>query len=87
MTAVGICGSDLHTYLNGEIGGTVAESPLVLGHEAAGRVAALGPGLDGVFAIGQAVAMTRTALRYLRTMSERAPQPVYAPAFHWAVAA
>ncbi len=32
VTAVGICGSDLHTYLNGEIGGTVAAGPLVLGH-------------------------------------------------------
>ena len=57
VTAVGICGSDLHTYLNGEIGGTVAASPLVLGHEAAGRVAALGAGLDGAFSIGQPVAI------------------------------
>src|SRR5579862_8114108 len=57
VTAVGICGSDLHTYLNGEIGGTVATGPLVLGHEAAGRVAALGPGLEGAFAIGQPVAI------------------------------
>ncbi|HVA91269.1 MAG TPA: zinc-binding dehydrogenase [Chloroflexota bacterium] len=57
VTAVGICGSDLHTYLNGEIGGTVATSPLVLGHEAAGRVAGIGPGLEGRFQIGQPVAI------------------------------
>src|SRR5689334_19036928 len=57
VTAVGICGSDLHTYLSGEIGGVVAASPLVLGHEAAGRIAALGSGLEGTFSIGQAVAI------------------------------
>ena len=57
VTAVGICGSDLHTFLNGEIGGVAAESPLVLGHEAAGCVAALGPGTEGLFSIGQPVAI------------------------------
>lgn len=57
VTAVGICGSDLHTYLNGEIGGTVAESPLILGHEAAGRVVALGPGVESDFTVGQPVAI------------------------------
>ncbi len=57
VTAVGICGSDLHSYLSGGIGGTVAVSPLVLGHEAAGRVAKLGPGLTGKFSVGQPVAI------------------------------
>ena len=57
VTAVGICGSDLHTYLHGEIGGIAAESPLILGHEAAGRVAALGPGTDDRFDVGQSVAI------------------------------
>jgi len=57
VTAVGICGSDLHTYLNGEIGGVAAESPLVLGHEAAGRVAGLGAGTEQHFRIGQPVAI------------------------------
>ncbi|HEY8286853.1 MAG TPA: alcohol dehydrogenase catalytic domain-containing protein [Chloroflexota bacterium] len=57
VAAVGICGSDLHNYLNGEIGGTVVAGPLVLGHEAAGRVAALGPGLEARFQVGQLVAI------------------------------
>ncbi|MGH2389743.1 MAG: zinc-dependent alcohol dehydrogenase, partial [Chloroflexota bacterium] len=57
VTAVGICGSDLHTYLNGGIGGTVATSPLILGHEAAGRVARLGPGVESRFRVGQPVAI------------------------------
>ena len=57
VTAVGICGSDLHTYLSGQIGDTVATAPLVLGHEAAGRVAAVGPGVAGKWRIGQPVAI------------------------------
>lgn len=36
VTATGICGSDLHTYLDGRIGDTRLEGPLILGHEFAG---------------------------------------------------
>lgn len=43
VTAVGICGSDLHTYQDGRIGDTVAEKPLTLGHEFGGVVEAIGP--------------------------------------------
>lgn len=57
VTAVGICGSDLHNYLFGQIGDTVIGGPLVLGHEAAGRIAALGPGTDKAFYVGQSVAI------------------------------
>src|ERR1035438_6195778 len=42
ITATGICGSDLHTYLDGHIGDTVLKAPLILGHEFAGVVAAVG---------------------------------------------
>jgi L-iditol 2-dehydrogenase len=42
VTAVGICGSDLHYYREGNIGGLTVEEPLVLGHEFAGRIAAVG---------------------------------------------
>ena len=40
VTAVGVCGSDLHAYLLGNVGGVVPEGPLTLGHEAAGVVLA-----------------------------------------------
>jgi L-iditol 2-dehydrogenase len=40
--AIGICGSDLHYYEHGRIGDYVVESPLVLGHESAGVVSAVG---------------------------------------------
>jgi L-iditol 2-dehydrogenase len=39
VTAVGICGSDLHWYNESSIGDAVLTRPLVLGHEAAGVIA------------------------------------------------
>jgi L-iditol 2-dehydrogenase len=39
VTAVGICGSDLHWYDESGIGGVALTRPLVLGHEAAGVIA------------------------------------------------
>lgn len=38
VTAVGICGSDLHWYDEAGIGDAVLDRPLVLGHEAAGVI-------------------------------------------------
>lgn len=38
VSAVGICGSDLHYYLEGGIGSARISAPLVLGHEIAARV-------------------------------------------------
>ena len=50
VTAVGICGSDLHTYQNGRIGDTVFKQPMTLGHEFGGIVEAVGADVkDGNF--------------------------------------
>ncbi|MCS6826558.1 MAG: alcohol dehydrogenase catalytic domain-containing protein [Caldilinea sp.] len=50
VTAVGVCGSDLHTYQDARIGDTVVEAPLILGHEFAAVVEAVGPeSYDGNF--------------------------------------
>lgn len=50
VTATGICGSDLHTYIDGRIGEWVVQRPLILGHEFGGVVEAVGPdALDGNF--------------------------------------
>jgi D-xylulose reductase len=38
VEAVGICGSDVHYYKHGAIGPFVVKEPMVLGHEASGRV-------------------------------------------------
>lgn len=42
VLAVGVCGSDLHYFTEGRIGDFVVTAPLVLGHEASGRVLAVG---------------------------------------------
>lgn len=39
---VGVCGSDVHYYTHGAIGAFVVREPMVLGHEAAGTVTAVG---------------------------------------------
>ncbi|TCK31415.1 D-xylulose reductase [Ancylobacter aquaticus] len=39
---VGVCGSDVHYYTHGAIGSFVVREPMVLGHEAAGVVTAVG---------------------------------------------
>lgn len=38
----GICGSDVHYYEHGRIGDFVVEKPMILGHECAGRIVAVG---------------------------------------------
>jgi len=53
----GICGSDLHTYVGSSTGGAAMHVPgVVLGHEFAGVVRAVGAGIDDL-AAGTAVAV------------------------------
>ncbi len=47
VDAVGICGSDLHSYTEGAVGDTPAVYPMVLGHEPAGVVVRVGAGVTG----------------------------------------
>ncbi len=47
VNAVGICGSDVHSYSEGAIGDTPCQYPMVLGHEPAGTVVATGAGVTG----------------------------------------
>jgi D-xylulose reductase len=42
IETVGICGSDVHYYTHGRIGPYIVEKPMVLGHEASGRVIEVG---------------------------------------------
>lgn len=53
--AVGICGSDLHYFLDGHIGDVEAVYPMVLGHEPAGVITAIGEGVSG-WSVGDRVA-------------------------------
>ncbi len=45
--ATGICGSDMHSYTEGGIGGNPCKYPMVLGHEPAGTVVKVGSGVTG----------------------------------------
>ena len=46
ITAVGVCGSDVHYYEHGRIGSYVVRQPLILGHESAGVIMAVGEGVS-----------------------------------------
>jgi len=43
---VGVCGSDIHYFTHGHIGNHIVRSPMILGHEAAGEIVALGSNVD-----------------------------------------
>jgi L-idonate 5-dehydrogenase len=48
IRAGGICGSDLHYFHQGGFGTVRIREPMILGHEVAGEVVALGAGVSGV---------------------------------------
>ena len=48
LGAGGICGSDLHYFAEGGAGDFKLREPMILGHEAAGVVVRVGPGVRGV---------------------------------------
>ena len=56
VRAVSVCGSDVHYYDHGRIGGFVMHAPLVLGHETSGVVSAVGDGVEEP-AVGTRVAV------------------------------
>jgi L-idonate 5-dehydrogenase len=57
IEAGGICGSDLHYYQHGGFGAIRVREPMILGHEVAGTVKALGEGVSGL-AVGDRVAVS-----------------------------
>jgi len=56
VKAAGICGSDVHYYVDGRIGDVVVREPIVLGHEFSGVVRELGSGVEGL-EVGMRVAV------------------------------
>jgi len=48
VRAVGICGSDVHYFKHGRIGNQVVEKPQIAGHEGAGEIVEVGPGVEGL---------------------------------------
>jgi L-idonate 5-dehydrogenase len=57
IEAGGICGSDLHYYNHGGFGAVRLREPMILGHEVAGRIKALGTGVS-TLAVGDRVAVS-----------------------------
>ena len=47
VSAVGICGSDMHAFSEGGVGDSPCQYPMVLGHEPSGVVEAVGEGVTG----------------------------------------
>lgn len=56
VQAVGICGSDVHYFEHGRVGPYVVEHPMVIGHEPAGVITEVGPGVNPS-RIGELVAL------------------------------
>ncbi len=54
VRSVGVCGSDLHWFLDGRIGSNICVLPQILGHEPVAEVAAVGAGVSEA-RIGQRV--------------------------------
>ena len=56
VRAVGLCGSDVHYYQDYRLGSMQVKEPMVLGHECAGVVVAVGPDVYNV-QVGDPVAL------------------------------
>lgn len=56
IATVGVCGSDMHYYKAGRIGCQIVEYPWIVGHECAGRVLEVGPGVTR-FQVGDRIAV------------------------------
>lgn len=56
VASVGVCGSDVHYYLEGRIGTQIVTQPIILGHEFSARVEELGADVQEL-EVGQLVAV------------------------------
>jgi len=56
VEVIGMCGSDIHYYRTGRIGGMVVQYPFIVGHEFSGRVLEVGSSVTNV-KVGQRVAV------------------------------
>ena len=54
VAAIGICGSDMHSFAEGSVGDQICKYPMVLGHEPSGVVLKTGAGVSGWSAGDQA---------------------------------
>ncbi len=70
ITRVGVCGSDVHYFTHGRIGDYVVREPMILGHESAGVVVAVGSAVTSL-TVGERVTIepgyTCRKCRYCRS--------------------
>ena len=57
LSVGGICGSDLHYYNHGGFGTVRLKEPMILGHEVAGKISAIGDDVQGLY-VGDLVAVS-----------------------------
>ena len=75
MGAIGICGSDIHYYLDGRIGDhQVVVHPAVIGHEGAGVVESAGPAAGGPASGRPGGGRAGHSLRPVRPVPGRPPE-------------
>jgi len=48
VAVVGVCGSDVHYFIDGGIGSAKVTEPIIMGHEFSARVVGSGPGVSGL---------------------------------------
>lgn len=48
LVSVGVCGADVHYYLEGRFGNEVVTDPMIMGHEFSAWISGLGPGVQGL---------------------------------------
>ena len=65
MRSVGICGSDIHFWMEGRIGDYIVKEPMVIGHESSGVVIATGKGVQNV-KVGERELFYRMCVRISR---------------------
>ncbi len=82
VKAGGICGSDLHYYRHGGFGTVRVREPMVLGHEVAGEVVAVGEGVSGLRAGDRVAVNPSRPCRACRTCLEGLPNHCEAMRFY-----
>jgi threonine dehydrogenase-like Zn-dependent dehydrogenase len=76
IEAGGICGSDLHYFNHGGFGTVRVREPMILGHEVAGTIKALGAAVSGLVIGDRVAGVSEPALQRLRLLPEGPAEPV-----------
>ena len=79
----GICGSDLHYYQHGGFGTVRLKEPMILGHEIAGEISAVGTKVTTLEDWRQGCGQSKPPLQGLRLLPSRAAKPLPRYAVLW----